>query len=164
MNTWKNSGMLIVWWPITIMFRTRKQTSKPQTNYRCCLRFSFLMPYWLFPHNTVTFYKYFCCSRFCEFHSGVKLEKVGPTSSIFNPRPSLPSVANENRKQFQWLNVLLNNKTGPFFEIQLMWKKRFSFLKDSKYHNIAPWSTGMSIKAAGVFCRMLNALRVGKLS
>ena len=48
---------------------TREQTSKPQTNYRCCLRFSFLMPYWLFPHNTLTFYKYFWCSRFCEFHS-----------------------------------------------------------------------------------------------
>ena len=48
---------------------TREQTSKPQTNYRCCLRFSFLMPYWLFPHNTITFHKYFWCSRFCEFHS-----------------------------------------------------------------------------------------------
>ena len=32
----------------TIMFRTREQTSKPQTNYRCCLRFGFLVPYWLF--------------------------------------------------------------------------------------------------------------------
>ena len=68
-NTWKISGMLIVWWPITIMFRTWKQTSKPQTNYCCCLRFSFLMPYWLIPPNTVTFYKYFWCSQFCEFHS-----------------------------------------------------------------------------------------------
>ena len=68
-NTWNISGMLIVWWPITIMFRTCKQTSKSQTNYCCCLRFSFLMPYGLFPHNTVTFYKYFWCSRFCEFHS-----------------------------------------------------------------------------------------------
>ena len=48
---------------------TREQTSKPQTNYRCCLRFSFLMRYWLFPRNTITFHKYFWCSRFCEFHS-----------------------------------------------------------------------------------------------
>ena len=47
----------------------REQTWKPQTNYRCCLRFSFLVPYWLFPHNTITFHKYFWCSRFCEFHS-----------------------------------------------------------------------------------------------
>ena len=50
----------------------------------------------------------------------VKLEKVGPTSSSFNPCPSLPSVATDNGKQFQWLNIVLNDKTGPFFEIQLM--------------------------------------------
>ena len=68
-NTWKISGMLIVWWPIKIMFRTCEQTSKPQSNYRCCLRFSFLTPYWLFPRNTITFHKYFWCSRFCESHS-----------------------------------------------------------------------------------------------
>ena len=35
----KISGILIVHWPITIKFRIRKQTVKPQTNYRCCLRF-----------------------------------------------------------------------------------------------------------------------------
>ena len=42
LNTWKISGMLIVYWPITIKFRIPKQTSKPQTNYHCCLRFSYL--------------------------------------------------------------------------------------------------------------------------
>ena len=60
--------MLIVYWPITIKFRIRKQTSKPQTNYRCCLWFSYLAPYWLISRNTITFYKYFWCSQFCEFH------------------------------------------------------------------------------------------------
>ena len=68
-NTWKISGMLIVYWPITIKFRTCEQTSKPQTNYRCCLWFSYLAPYWLISRNTITFHKYFWCSRFCEFHS-----------------------------------------------------------------------------------------------
>ena len=68
-NTWKIWGMLIVYWPITIKFRIRKQTSKPQTNYRCCLRFSYLGHYWLISRNTVTLLKYFCCSQFCEFHS-----------------------------------------------------------------------------------------------
>ena len=53
MNTWKIWGMLIVYWPITIKFWTCKQTSKPQTNYRCCLQFSYLVPY----------------SWFCKFHS-----------------------------------------------------------------------------------------------
>ena len=42
----------------TAKFRTCKQTTKPETNYCCCLRFSFLAPH-----------KYFWCSQFCEFHS-----------------------------------------------------------------------------------------------
>jgi len=29
-----------------------------------------------------------------------KLEKIGPIFSIFNPFPSLPSVATDDRKQF----------------------------------------------------------------
>ena len=49
--------------------RTCEQTSKPQTNYRCCLRLSYLMPYWVFPCNALTFHKYFWCSRFYEFLS-----------------------------------------------------------------------------------------------
>ena len=65
----KISGMLIVYWPITIKFRIRKQTSKPEINYHCCLRFSYLAPYWLISCTTITFHKYFWCSWFCEFHS-----------------------------------------------------------------------------------------------
>ena len=42
---------------------------KPQINYRCCLQFSYLATYWLISRNTITFHKYFWCSRFCEFHS-----------------------------------------------------------------------------------------------
>ena len=61
--------MLIVYWPITIKFRIRKQNSKPQTYYRCCLRFSYLARYWLISRNTVTFHQYSWISRFCEFHS-----------------------------------------------------------------------------------------------
>ena len=72
-NTWKISGMLIVYWPITIKFRIHKQTSKPQTNYHCCWWFSYLAPYWLISCNTITFHKYFWCSWFCEFHSNKRL-------------------------------------------------------------------------------------------
>ena len=68
-NTWKISGMLIAYWRITIKFRIRKQTSEAQTNYCCCLWLSYLAPYWLISCNTITFHKYFWCSRFCEFHS-----------------------------------------------------------------------------------------------
>jgi len=38
--------------------------------------------------------------------------KVGPT---FNPSPSLPSVATDDLKQFQCLNITLNDKAGPLF-------------------------------------------------
>ena len=35
--------------------------------------------------------------------------------SSFNPFPSFPSVTTDDRKQFQCLNVILKNKTGPLF-------------------------------------------------
>ena len=57
---------------VTIKFRIRKQTSKPQIKYCCCLQFSYIMylaPNWLIPCNIITFHKYFWCSRFCKFHS-----------------------------------------------------------------------------------------------
>ena len=44
MNTWKILGMLVVYWPVTIKFRICEQSSKPQTNYRCCLWFRYLTP------------------------------------------------------------------------------------------------------------------------
>ena len=39
----------------------RKESSKPQTNYHYCLRFSYLAPHWLISSNTITFHKYFWC-------------------------------------------------------------------------------------------------------
>jgi len=81
--------MLIVYWPIRITFRILKQTSKPQTNYHCCLQFSYLLPYWFTSHKTITLHKYFWCSRFCEFHSKIhkttiimRLEKVAFLSKL----------------------------------------------------------------------------------
>ena len=84
--------MLIVYWPITIKFRTCEQTSKPQTNYRCCLWFSYLAPYWLISRNTITFHKYFWCSRFCEFHSkredsSLKIQTKPHPKNAKNPLP-----------------------------------------------------------------------------
>ena len=40
----------------------------------------------------------------------LKVEKVGHTFSSSNQCPSLPSVVTDDRKQFQCLNIVLNNK------------------------------------------------------
>ena len=48
------------------------------------------------------------------WHS-VKPENVWPIFSSFNPCPSLPCVAKDKRKQFQYLKIILNNKTGQLF-------------------------------------------------
>ena len=44
-----------------------------------------------------------------------KLEKIGRIFSSFNPFPSLPSVATDDRKQFQCRKIVFNNKTTPLF-------------------------------------------------
>jgi len=44
-----------------------------------------------------------------------KLEKIGPIFSSFNPFPSLPSVASNDRKQFQCRKIAFNNKARPLF-------------------------------------------------
>ena len=55
----------------------------------------------------------------------LKLEKLS-----FNPRPSLSSVATDDRKQFLRLNIALNNNSIQFNSINA--STSFSFLKDSK--------------------------------
>ena len=40
-----------------------------------------------------------------------KREKIG---SSFNPFPSLPSVTTDDRRQFQCVKIVLNNKTQSF--------------------------------------------------
>jgi len=66
---------------------------------------------------------------FLAIYGGIafKLENFGPIFSSFNPSPSLPSVAIDDRKQFQCLIIVLNNKTGPLF---LEFKTRVSFKKE----------------------------------
>ena len=44
-----------------------------------------------------------------------KLEKIGPIFSSSNPFPSLPLVATDDRKQFQYRKIFFNNKVGPLF-------------------------------------------------
>ena len=44
-----------------------------------------------------------------------KLEKIGPIFSSCNPFPSLPLVATDDRNQFQWRKMVLNNNPRPLF-------------------------------------------------
>jgi len=44
-----------------------------------------------------------------------KLEKIGPIQLSFNPFPSFPLVTINDRKQFQWRKIVLNNKARPLF-------------------------------------------------
>ena len=44
-----------------------------------------------------------------------KLETIGPIFSSFNPFPSLPSVATDDRKRFQCRKIVLNNNARPLF-------------------------------------------------
>ena len=59
----------------------------------------------------------------------LKLEKVGPIFSRFNPYSLLPSVATDDRKQVQCSNVVSENEPGPLFLEFNPWENCLSFLK-----------------------------------
>ena len=61
--------MFIVLRPITLEIWTCEQTTKQQTNYCCCLQFSYLTSDWLLSLDTITFQKYFQCPWFSKFDS-----------------------------------------------------------------------------------------------
>ena len=46
-----------------------------------------------------------------NFFVAYELEKNWPTFSSFNPFPSMPSAATGDMKQFQFLQIVFNNKT-----------------------------------------------------
>ena len=90
------------------------------------------------PYTTIIFFGEFC--RRC-----VKTWKGWINLSSFNACPSLPSVATDDRKQFQWLNKDLNNKTGPLFLIFKWCEKNFSFQKKRQWRGIASLSSNSSL-------------------
>ena len=58
----------------------------------------------------------------------IKLEKAGSTFSAFNPSPSLSSVAKDDRRHFQLVNIVLNNKNWTIiFEIRLIRRHVLTF-------------------------------------
>ena len=76
-------------------FRTREETSKLQTNYRCW--FSFLTPYstLLFPCNTITSHKYFWCLLFFGFYSNTRELQILPKKKNLNVQ-QIECKANKN--------------------------------------------------------------------
>ena len=86
MNTWNISRMFIVLWPITAKIRTCELATKPQTNWRSCLWFSFLMTDWLFSCRTIVFHKNFWCSRFSRFDCNISFQDLVHTRLYGNER------------------------------------------------------------------------------
>ena len=62
----------------------------------------------------------------------LKLEKVGPIFSRFKPCLSLPSVTTDDREQFQYINMFLNDKRGPSFWNYIDAIKVLAFYRNSK--------------------------------
>ena len=110
-----------------IKFRTRDQTSKPLTNEHFFLWFNYLV-YWLVSHNTVTFYKYFWCSRFCEFHCKPTLSgrfmEVGGHSIEYHHKTS-PAETNTWWGQHYWSPSVINLNFGLFSLTSCTQKLRF---------------------------------------
>ena len=71
----------------------------------------------------------FCQGELTKVNFLVIFEDIAIFSS-FNPSPSLPSVATDDRKQFQWRKMVLNNKARPdYFWNSIDTKTLVSFLK-----------------------------------
>ena len=68
---------------------------------------------------------------FGDFHkcSILKLDNIAPIFSRFNPCPPLQSKATDDKREYQGLNIVLNNKAGPLVLNSIDAKVRFSLLK-----------------------------------
>ena len=67
-----------------------------------------------------------------KFHQGAQqtnFTKTLPNLIKFNPCPFSPSVATDDKKQFQYLNMVLNNQTSPFFWNSIDANTLLNFLK-----------------------------------
>ena len=65
--------------------------------------------------------------------TSIKTRKKWPIFSSFSPFPSMPSVATGDRKQFKYLQIVFNNKTGSLvLEFKLMGRHPLAFYKVAK--------------------------------
>ena len=107
-----------MYWPITIKFRTRVQTSKPQTIYRSIsgLVISSLIGLFL----ATTCHKYFWCSRVCEFHS-----QNCRSLQLRSPRKP-PCVSSTKIRDYDWLRNADSPAQGNRFpaRVQTLFSRR----------------------------------------
>jgi len=87
----------------------KKPVSKLITVPGCVLVFSYMID---FLRETITFHKYFKCSRFLEFHSNKKF--VSPHQIMFSKWRETSSVSSPNQSWKRW-----QKSTMPRF--QLLW-------------------------------------------
>ena len=95
---------------------THKLATKPQTNQRSCLQFSFFTSDWLFTCNTITFQKYFWFSWFSLFDcNSEKCTYRGLSSSlqeIHFIRNVTELTSSTGRKQHQATKNISSAKAG----------------------------------------------------
>ena len=99
--------------PITIKFRKRKESSKPQTNYHWCLRISYLAPYWVISRNTITCHKYFWCWNWKGLSRNGKVSTIGTYRFHELKLQAVSGHDNKTRHYQLWDEVIFNSNRDP---------------------------------------------------
>ena len=94
-------------------FRIRKESSKPQTNYHCCLRFSYLVPYWLISRNTITVHKYLWCWNWKNLPRNGKVSTIGTYRFHELKLQAVSGHASKTRHYQLWDEVIFNRNWDP---------------------------------------------------
>ena len=114
-NSWKKkiqrlilcfeSDKSVLYWPITIMFRTLKKITKPQTYYHFHLWLSFLMPiigFFLWAQKHSLLFLMFTVSEFCHFEPRKNKNRMVPMKKIITDRSH--NLVNFRLNYSQWTN------------------------------------------------------------
>ena len=121
--------------PITMKFRIRKESSKPQTNYHCCLRFSYLVPYWLISRNTITFHKYFWCWNWKGLPRNGKVSTIRTYRFHDIKLQAVSGHANKTRHYQLWDEVTFNSNRDPRWYCRRVKETLNSINRDSGIEN-----------------------------
>ena len=121
--------------PITIKFRIRKESSKPQTNYHWCLRFSYLAPYWVISRNTITCHKYFWCWNWKGLPYNGKVSTIGTYRFHELKLQAVSGHANKTGHYQLWDEVTFNSNRDPRWYSRRVKETLNSINRDSGIEN-----------------------------